>query len=114
MKENNFWLKVFNVRPDESWLVKKVFFLQFLQGAGLAFFFTASFALFLAKFEITELPYVFIYSALLLWVAVYYYSKLEHRFTTGKLAMIITIFMAISMLVFRLSFVFIKADWFLY
>lgn len=114
MKEKLFWLNTLNVRPDESWLVKKVFFLQFLQGSGLAFFFTASFALFLDRFEITELPYVFIYSSLLLWITGFAYSRLEQKFRIGKLAMFVTIFMAISILLFRLAFEYIKTDWFLY
>ena len=114
MKKKQFWLKAFNVRPDESWLVKRVFFLQFLQGAGLAFFFTGAFALFLSRFDITELPYVFIYSSLLLWMAGFFYARVERHFSTGKLAMIVTIFMAASMLFFRLAFEFIQTDWFLY
>jgi hypothetical protein len=46
MKQKNFWLRALNVRPEEGWLVKKLYWLQFLQGAGIAFFFTASFAQF--------------------------------------------------------------------
>ncbi len=114
MKQKNFWLRTLNVRAEEGWLVKRLFLFQFLQGAGIAFFFTAAFALFLARFPITELPYVFIYSSLLLWIAGFIYSKIEHAVTTSTLAIIITVFMAISMLMFRLAFAFIKNDWFLY
>ncbi len=45
---------------------EETFLLQFFQGAGIAFFFTAGFALFLAKFPITELPYIFIIASFLL------------------------------------------------
>jgi ATP/ADP translocase len=114
MKLQNFWLRTLNVRAEEGWVVKRLFLFQFLQGAGIAFFFTAAFALFLARLPITELPYVFIYSSLLLWITGFIYSKIEHAFTTSKLAVIITIFMAVSMLLFRLAFVFVKTDWFLY
>jgi ATP:ADP antiporter, AAA family len=114
MRRKNFWLQTLNIRPDEGWLVKKLFFLQFFQGAGIAFFFTASFALFLTHFPITELPYVFIYSSLLLWIAGFIYSRIEHKFDISKLALIITGFMIFSMLLFRLAFEYIKTDWFLY
>ena len=114
MKQKSFWLKTLNVRPDEWWLVKKLFILQFLQGAGIAFFFTASYALFLHKVGITELPYVFILSAFLLWGTGWLYSVVEHKYDTGKLTIITTVFMAVSILIFRLLFEVHTADWFLY
>ena len=114
MKQKGFWLKTLNVRPVEWWLVKKLFTLQFLQGAGVAFFFTASYALFLDKVGITELPYVFILSAFMLWGTGYIYSLVEHKYSTGKVTIITTVFMAASMLFFRLAFEGEKGDWFLY
>src|SRR5450432_3146307 len=114
MKQKNFWLRTLNVRPDEGWLVKRLFLLEFFQGAGIAFFFTASFALFLSRFPIRELPYVFIYSSLLLWIVGFIYSRIEHSFNISNLAIIITVFMIGSILLFRLAFVYIKTDWFLY
>ena len=97
MKQKNFWLRALNVRPEEGWLVKKLYWLQFLQGAGIAFFFTASFAQFLAHNPIKELPIVFIYSSLLLWIGGFVYSKMEHKFSITNLALIITIFIIASM-----------------
>src|SRR6186713_2816469 len=114
MKQKNFWLRTLNVRPEEGWLVKRLFLLQFFQGAGIAFFFTAAFALFLSRFHITELPYVFIISSFLLWAAGIIYGRIEHKFNISKLSIIITVFMTASMVVFRLAFEFIKTDWFLY
>src|SRR5688572_6597737 len=114
MKQKNFWLRTLNVRSEEGWLVKKLFLLQFSQGAGIAFFFTSAFALFLSSYPITELPHVFIFSSLLLWIAGFLYSKVEHKFEISTVAIIVTVFMLLSMLAFRLAFTFIKADWFLY
>jgi ATP/ADP translocase len=114
MKQKNFWLRTLNIRSEEGWLVKKLFLLQFFQGAGIAFFFTAAFALFLSKYAITELPYVFIYSSLLLWIVGFIYSRAEHKFEINNFAIIVTVFMLVSMLFFRVAFDFIQADWFLY
>ncbi len=114
MKQSNFWLRTLNVRSDEGWLVKKLFLFQFFQGAGIAFFFTAAFALFLARFPITELPYVFIISSLFQWIAGFIYSRIEHKFNINKLAIIVTVFMVVSMLIFRFSFAFINTGYFLY
>ena len=113
-KQNGYWLSTLNVRPNEWWLVKKLFLMQFLQGAGIAFFFTTSFSLFLHEVGITKLPYVFIYAALLEWAAGFTYSKLEHKYDIGKLTIIITVFIAISMLFFRVAFAYVHGDWFLY
>ena len=113
-KQKGYWLGALNVRPNEWWLVKKLFLLQFLQGGGIAFFFTASFSLFLHKVGITKLPYVFIYSAFLLWATGFIYSKLEHKFDTGKLTIIVTVFITISIVFFRVAFAVQESDWFLY
>ncbi|MEO7264768.1 MAG: MFS transporter [Ferruginibacter sp.] len=111
---NNFLLKALNVRPAEQWLVKKLFLLQFFQGAGIAFFFTAAFALFLDRFVITVMPWVFIYSSLLMWATGFVYSRLEHKLNIVKLAMGVTVFMALSILFFRLGFEYVQGDWFFY
>lgn len=113
-KQKGYLLNALNIRPNEWWLVKKLFVMQFMQGAGIAFFFTASFTLFLHEVGITKLPYVFIYSSGLLWLSGYAYSKLEHKHEIGKVAIIVTIFIAVSMLIFRLAFPYTEGKWFLY
>ena len=114
MKQKKFWLRTLNVRSDEVWLVKRLFLLQFFQGAGIAFFFTAAFALFLDRLPITELPFVFIISSLLLWIVGFIYSRIEHIFHINKLAIFITLFIVASILFFRFAFNHIHTDWFLY
>lgn len=106
MNQNNIWLKTFNVRKEEVGVVKKLFFLQFFQGAGIAFFLTASLTLLLEKFNIEQIPYVFIFSAVLLWICGFIYSKLEHKYPLHRVAFMITIFMIVSILIFRLAFLF--------
>lgn len=115
----NIWLRVLNVRRSEWKLVRALYVFEFLQGAGMAFFFTASLALFLTRFSIEELPKVFIYSAILLWVTGYVYTKLEARYNIITLARRITYFMAASFLTFRLllpatppEFLFLMFSWF--
>ena len=114
MNQNNFWLKTFNVRAEEVGVVKKLFFLQFFQGAGIAFFLTASLTLLLEKFKIEQIPYVFIFSAILLWISGFIYSKLEHKFPLHRVAFMITIFMIASILLFRLAFFFREDNHFIF
>jgi len=76
MKPTRTLLRILNVRSSEWKLVRTLFIFEFFQGAGIAFFFTSAFALFLDKFHISELPKVLIYSSFLLWMVGYVYSKL--------------------------------------
>lgn len=103
MKLRVYLLRLLNVRGNEWPLVKQLFLFEFLQGAGMAFFFTATSALFLEKYGVEELPKVFIYSSFLLWIAGYVYSKLEAKLRIITLARGITFFLAASCLVFWLG-----------
>jgi len=114
MRQQKFWLRTLNVDQGEWWIVKKLMFLQFLQGAGIAFFFTAAFATFIDTKPITELPWVMIYSAILLWITGYLYNKAEHRISFNVLLIINTVLMAASMLAFRITAYFHHGEWFIY
>jgi ATP:ADP antiporter, AAA family len=111
---NQFWLKLLNVHTHEWGVVRKLFWLQFFQGAGITFFFSAEFPRFLEKFPVSQLPWMMVISAFMLWIAGYIYSKLEHRiafkpFNTGMILL-----MAASMLVVRLGSSVFSGDWFDY
>lgn len=114
MNPGNFWLRVLNVYPNEWHIVKRLYLFQFLQGAGIAFFFTSAFAQFLEKFPITELPWVMVYSALLLWAAGLLYTKLEHALSFEKFNWIIITFMAASILLLWIAHFQVKENWFYY
>jgi hypothetical protein len=103
MVKRRFWLRILNVDQGEWWIVRNLMMLQFLQGAGIAFFFTASFATFLDQNPVTELPWVMILSALLLWFTGFLYSKAEHKLPITSLTILVTSVMVLSTLVFRLS-----------
>lgn len=119
MKPTRTLLRILNVRSSEWKLVRTLFIFEFFQGAGIAFFFTSAFALFLDKFHISELPKVLIYSSFLLWMVGYVYSKLEARLSIITLAKSITLFIALSFLIFRFavdampaSFLYLMLSWF--
>ncbi len=112
MNERNFWLRLLNIFPEERWIVRNLFLLQFFQGAGIAFFFTAAFASFLDRYPITDLPWVMIMSAFLLWLSGYSYSRLEHKIGNLRLSRIVTIFITSSIFAFFLGANLIHANWF--
>ena len=105
MSSRNFWLRVLNVYPNERKVVKQLYLFQFFQGAGIAFFFTSSFAQFLEKFPITELPWVMISSAFLLWLAGWLYTSLEHKFGLRSSILWLSSLMALSILLFGLPII---------
>lgn len=108
------FLKLLNIHPGEWPLVQKLFSLQFFQGAGIALFFTAAISQFLEKFPISELAYVFIISAFLLWIAGIICNKLEHKLSLQKLSVVMTLIMATSMLFFWIGEFVFSGDWFYY
>ena len=114
MRPSKFWLRVLNVYPDEWYVVKLLYVFQFFQGAGIAFFFTASFALFLDKFPITELPWVMVCAAFLLWGAGFLYTKLEHKLSFEKFNWSVILLMAISILALWAFSYGDTQPWFLY
>ncbi|MBG9375550.1 cyclic nucleotide-binding domain-containing protein [Panacibacter sp. DH6] len=94
--------RLLNVRKEERWLVAKLFWMQFFQGAGTAFFFTSAYATFLSRHEVSDLTFVYICTSLALWLTGYIYSKLEHRYSIANLSKYIIYFMAGSILLIRL------------
>ncbi|MBC6490312.1 hypothetical protein BC349_05015 [Flavihumibacter stibioxidans] len=112
MNSIRFWLNLLNVHRSEWPIVKKLFWLQFFQGAGISFFFTAEFARFLEKFPIHELPWVMVFSSGLLWLAGFAYTVLEHRISFKKFNEGIILLMAGSMLLVRVGSNIFTGDWF--
>ena len=93
--------RLLNVRMEERWLVMKLFWMQFFQGAGVAFFFTSAYASFINNHEITDLSIVYIYTALGLWLTGFIYGKLEHKYHVADFSRYIIVFMAASVLLIR-------------
>lgn len=80
----------------------------------MAIFNTAAFALFLQKFDVKALPTVYIFSAVLLWIAGYAYSKVEHAISIKTLVPLVITFLAGSVLLLRLQFAFSSAPFFVF
>ncbi|QEC68383.1 cyclic nucleotide-binding domain-containing protein [Panacibacter ginsenosidivorans] len=94
--------RLLNVRKEERWLVAKLFWIQFFQGAGVAFFFTSAYATFLNNHEVSDLSFVYIYTAILLWLTGLIYGKLEHKYHVSDFSRYIVWFMAGSILLIRI------------
>ena len=114
MNKKSFLLQLLNVRKSEWRVVSQLFWLQFFMGTGIAFFFTASFSHFLEKFSASQLAWVMIISAPLLFFTGWVFNKFEHHFHLTRVGTIVIIFMAISILILQITSNLINADWFDY
>lgn len=107
-------LQLFNIRKSEAWLVSNLFWMQFFQGVGVAVFNTVAFAMFLEHFSVNELPKVYLFSALLLWLTGFLYSKFEHALSVKVLALGVIVFVSASILFFRMELMLTNAPLFLF
>ena len=107
-------LQLLNIRSDEAGLVTNLFGLQFFQGAGVAIFNSVVLALFIKHFNVLGLPKVYLFSALLLWVVGFAYSKVEHALSMKKLVPLIILFVSASILLFSLKYSDSNSSWFLF
>lgn len=114
MQKGQFWLRLFNVYPSEWWIVKRLFLLLFFQGAGAAFFFTSAYAQFLDSYPIEEMSWVLILSAGLLWLVGWFYTKFEHHYSFKVFNAGLLLFMAFSILLFRIGGYFFSSSWYFY
>ena len=114
MNPGPFWLRLLNVYPNEWWIVKRLYLFQFFQGAGIAFFFTSVFALFLGKFPITELSIVLMLSAVLLWIVGFIYTRLEHAMSFSRFNIAIIVGLISSVLILAGASFFLSQNWFYY
>ncbi|MFL5810172.1 MAG: hypothetical protein ACJ749_11665 [Flavisolibacter sp.] len=102
------------VRPSESKLVSRLFLFEFFQGSSIAIFFTTGISIFLEKRSTSELPRVFVLSALMLWLCGFIYNKLEHKLSVRSLILSVLVFNLSSIVIFRLLMTYEDSQWFLY
>ncbi len=76
---------MFKIRPGEGAPTLLLLIHSFFMGFSLVFLETASYALFLTRFNIETLPYVYIISAVITTACGLIYGKLEERLPFARL-----------------------------
>ena len=99
------------MRSKELWLVQNLFSFKFVQGISIDIFFATALILFLNNHDVKDLPLIYIYSSILLWVVGYAYTQAEHRLSVKALVLTAILFMAGSILALLATFYFIKEFW---
>ena len=95
-------LKLLNIHQEEWWIVSRLFVLQFFQGAGIAIFYTAASSIFIEAYSINLIPYVYVISAILLWISGSLYSYFESTLDFKKFHGRLIIFMTVSVCLWSL------------
>ena len=106
-----FILRLFNVRSKEVWLVKSLFSFKFLQGISIEIFFATALIIFLKNYDVRNLPLIYIFSSLLLWVVGFAYTKVEHALSVKNLVLVSILFMAATILALLVTFYLVKDFW---
>jgi ATP/ADP translocase len=103
--------KVLNVKRTELGFVSLLFLHNFFQGIGLALFFTAANAIFLAEASIKQLPLVYIFAAVLMIGVGSGYSYLEQRVNVKRLLMTVMVIIVVSIAAIRLGLLVSNGIW---
>jgi len=83
------FISLFRVRPQETWLVKRLFFIQFFLSLAGAFLFITANTVFISSLPISDLPKGYIYSGIFLLAANFGYRKLDIALDIKKLSFIV-------------------------
>lgn len=100
-----------NIRPGEGRLVALMLIFSAAIGIAINYYFTASSAIFLAEFDIEQMPYVYILSGFALIVTNWAYSKAQERVRATNLLIGSLAAVALGIVAIRLGLAFVDADW---
>ena len=90
-----------NLRADEGARAALLLLHSFFLGASLVFFETAASALFLANFDATALPYVYLAAAAVVPLTGIAFAKLEERVSNTSVFLATVAFLLAVMIAFR-------------
>ncbi|MDQ4141530.1 MAG: NTP/NDP exchange transporter, partial [Bacteroidota bacterium] len=100
-----------NIKPTEARLVKQLFFVQFFLGVATSFLLTGALTLFLTTYPVKELPWVFLLTAALLFLANSIYARLEAKLSAKKLLQVVILFSLGSILFTWIEATFFRFTW---
>lgn len=102
-KSQLFWLKLFNVRKDESGTVSWFFLHHFSLGVGLALLLTVSGTLFLSTFSVEYFPLVYVLSAVAMMLTGKAYSYFEHSVPFKRLLPLVLVSLVVLTILYRIA-----------
>jgi len=92
-----------SIEKNEILPVSFLFLHSFLNGLALVYFEATANTLFLMNYDVSELPYIYILTAITSVVLGYFYTKLEHSLNINKLLSITLLFAATLIIAFFIA-----------
>jgi len=92
-----------SIEKNEILPVTLLFFHSFLNGLALVYFEATANTLFLMNYDVSELPYIYIFTAIASVILGYFYTKLEHSLNINKLLSITLLFAAALIIAFFIA-----------
>ncbi|WP_020527498.1 cyclic nucleotide-binding domain-containing protein [Flexithrix dorotheae] len=111
---NSVFIKAFKIKKENGWFINSLFFHQFFIGAGLALFFLASNALFLSEVSAENLPFVYLFTAIIYIVTGRLYNILIQVVKKEKLFQIVILGMFLLIFFMYFGTISIHKVWYLF
>ena len=114
MAKKQWFVKLFNLRPDESKPVLFMMTFSFFVGLSMTFYFAAANAIFLKHFQPAMIPVSFMVSGVLIYLAWWFFSRIDRwlSFTTQILAKMAFLF--ITVLAISIGVWIFNSSWFIF
>lgn len=114
MDEKQWYISLFGIKPVE---VKPVLYLvvfSFFIGLSMTFYFAASNAIFIQHFEPHMIPISYVVSGVVVWIAWWSLSRLDHKLSIQWQLILKFIFLFVTVTAISIGVWFLKAPWIIF
>ena len=111
MKQKDLFTKIFNIRHEEAKPVFLMMLFSFFIGLSLTFYFTASNAIFVRHFAPKMIPVSFIASGIIVYLAWWFFSKIDKKTSVSRQVITKFLFVFISVLAISIGVWKFESDW---
>ncbi len=111
MKQKDLFTKIFNIRQEEAKPVFLMMVFSFFIGLSLTFYFTASNAIFVRHFPPRMIPVSFIASGLIVYLAWWFFSKIDKKTSVSRQVITKFLFVFVSVLAISIGIWKFESDW---
>ncbi|MBL7922623.1 MAG: hypothetical protein JNL88_00345, partial [Bacteroidia bacterium] len=103
-RKSSFWLRLFNIRIDETATVKNLVLHHFFLGIGIALLLTVAGTYFLSYYPPEYFPIAYMLSSLVMMLVGRMYSYFEHALSMRRLLKAVMLILVLLPVLLRLSF----------
>lgn len=105
---------IFNIQPGEEKLVFMMLIHSFAIGIAISFFYTAASALFLADYDVSQLPIIYILGAVAVVIVSSFYSRIASKYATYHVLLFTLVALILFVTAVYLGLLLSPAPWVLF